>query len=72
LVSVDTAGMFHDGLTEAFDTPLCPAVSTTLPETVHVFVGVGDGSVGEPFDADDPPPHDAAHRIASAPDPRRR
>src|SRR5215510_16288330 len=61
--SVETAGMFQDGFTDALDTPLCPAVSTTLPETDHVLDGVGDGSVGEPFDADDdPPPHAAVHR----------
>ena len=65
--------MFHDGFTDAFDTPLCAAVSTTLPETDHVFdEGVGDGSVGEPLDADDdPPPHAAADRIAIEQDARR-
>ena len=70
--SVDTAGMFHDGFTDAFETPLCAAVSTTLPETDHVFDdGVGDGSVGEPLDADDPPPHAVADRIANPVEARR-
>jgi hypothetical protein len=72
LPSVDTAGMFHDGLTDAFETPLCAAVSTTLPDTDQVFDdGVGDGSVGEPLDDDDPPPHAVAHRIANPLDARR-
>ncbi len=64
LASVETAGMFHDGLTDALETLLCAAVSTTVPETDHLFVGVGvgDGSVGEPLDADPPPPHAATHR----------
>jgi len=66
--------MFHDGWTDAFDTPWCPAVSTTLPETDHVLPDVGEGFVGdEPLD-DDPPPHAAAQAsaIAVAVDPRRR
>lgn len=73
LASLDTAGMFHDGFTDTLETPLCDAVSTTLPEIDHVFDGVGDGSVGEPLDADDPlPPHAAAHSTASAPDASRK
>lgn len=64
--SVETAAMFHDGFTDALDTPLCAAVSTTLPDTDHAFeVGVGEGAVGEPFE-DDPPPHEAAHTSVSA------
>jgi hypothetical protein len=69
--SVATAGMFHDGATEAFDTPLCAAVSTTLPEIDHEFDGVGEGSVGDPFDAEDPP-HAAAQSKATALDPRQK
>src|SRR5262245_37793308 len=65
--------MFQDGFTDALDTPLCPAVSTTLPETDHVFDGVGDGSVGEHLAADDPlPPQLAAQRLRNAPDTRQR
>ena len=71
LASVETAGMFHDGLTEALDTPWCPAVSTTLPETDHLFAGVGEGSVGEAPE-EDPPPHADAQRIAAAAEARRR
>ena len=70
LASVETAGMFHDGLTDALETLLCAAVSTTVPETDHLFVGVGDGSVGEPLDPDAPPPHPATHSTINVLKPR--